>query len=645
MDIPPSIAQTLIELLHRAAPAEDFAQQLAQVEALPAGQADKASLVETVRMAMAVHNRIEVLQQREQGMVALMESAQDLSEQLEQGKLLDAMVARTRRLLGADMAWLSELDEARGVFQALAAEGGLTRNSVAMNIRSDRGVASVVMATRMPFTTPDYLHDTRFSHDPRFDDIFRAEGICALVGVPLIWQDEVIGLLFAADRYPRVHTTQNIAILRALAAHGALALKNARDFKRVNLALDKADEARSELERHIRGVQAAADAHEEITLLLARGASLATLCQAVAGLLGGGLLVLDEVNQVISQGVAEGYAGTGAQRYQPHGEHSADLARALRQARLSGRSAQAYEADGEICRVMPVIGGDDALGAIVLFHQKPLEEVAERTFERSSSVIGIVLLSQERQEASSHRDMSALMRALVSPRQDELALLGDGAERFGLDLTQPLSLMMVELNGPSAGFVSRRLLQIPGVKPCLIDDIDGIVAVVCSTLRAQEVRQALALWMRREVGKAYRGVLSRPMSSPAELPAVFATIKRSMGILRRLGLQEQLIGQNELALYSTLFETHDASSLEQFLQACIGPLIQHDRKRQTALTATLLCFFDCNQNARTTAQRLNIHVNTVRQRLATIEGLLGHLGQASRALEVHVALRLWSLRA
>ncbi|WP_382323131.1 helix-turn-helix domain-containing protein [Hydrogenophaga sp. UC242_53] len=594
---------------------------------------------------MAVRNRMEVLQQREQGMVALMESAQDLSERLELSNLLAAIVARTRHLLGSDMAWISELDEARGVFQALASDGGLTRNSVAMNIRSDKGVASVVMATRTPFTTPDYLHDTRFSHDPRFDDIFRAEGVCALVGVPVIWQDGVIGLLFAADRYPRVHTTQNIAILRTLATHGALALKNARDFERINMALGKADEARSELERHVRGVQAAADAHEEITLLLARGASLATLCQAVAGLLGGSLLVLDELNQVISQGVAEGYAGTAAQRYQPHGKHSADLARALRQARQSGRSAQAYEADGEICRAMPVIGGDDALGALVLFHQNPLEEVAERTFERSSSVIGIVLLSQERQEASNHRDMSALMRALVSPRQDELAVLRNRAERFGLDLTQPLSLMMIELNGPSAGFVARRLLQTPESKPCLIDDIDGIVVVLCSTTRALELRQALSQWIHREVGKAYLGVISRPMASSAELPSVFATIRRSMGVLRRLGLQEQLISQNELALYSTLFETHDASSLEQFLEASIGPLIQHDRKRNTALTTTLLCFFDCNQNARTAAQRLNIHVNTVRQRLTTIEGLLGHLGQASRALEIHVALRLWSLRS
>ena len=60
-------------------------------------------------------------------------------------------------------------------------------------------------------------------------------------------------------------------------------------------------------------------------------------------------------------------------------------------------------------------------------------------------------------------------------------------------------------------------------------------------------------------------------------------------------------------------------------------------KRGSELAATLLAYFDCNQNAKTTAQRLGIHVNTVRQRLATIEDLLGHWGQASRALEIHIA--------
>jgi len=63
------------------------------------------------------------------------------------------------------------------------------------------------------------------------------------------------------------------------------------------------------------------------------------------------------------------------------------------------------------------------------------------------------------------------------------------------------------------------------------------------------------------------------------------------------------------------------------------------------LAVTLLAYFDSNQNAKTTAQRLGIHVNTVRQRLATIEDLLGHWGSAARALEIHMALRLWSLSA
>ena len=644
MDNGEPLARALIGLLHKGAPAEDFAQCLADAEALPASDPDRDGQVEAVRMAMAVRNRMELLQQREQGMLAVMESAQDLSGRLDLPNLLAAIVSRTRNLLGADMAWISELDEVRGVFQSLAAEGGQTQESVGMGIRSDMGTASVVMATRMPFTTPDYLHDTRFKHDPRFDDIFRAEGICALVGVPLIWQGEVIGLLFAADRYHRVHTAQNIAILRTLATHGAVALKNARDFERVHTALGRADEARDELERHARGVQAAADAHARITSLLARGASLSTLCQTVASLLGGSLLVLDEASHVISRGRADGYDGTAADRHEPHGGHSAQLAAALRQGRQSGRSVPAYEVDGETCRVMPVIGGDDVMGALALFHRGPLEEVAERTFERSSSVIGIVLLSQERQQASKSRDMSSLLRALVSPRQDEPAALTDRAERFGLDLAQPLTLVMAELDQPGAAYAARRLLQLGAMERCLIDEIDGVLVILCAATRALEVRQALATWARREAGDGHRGVLSRPTASLAELPALYATLKRALGVLARLGVKGQLMGQNELALYSTLFETHDPNSLGQFLEASIGPLLEHDRKRSTELAATLLCYFESNQNAKTAAQRLDIHVNTVRYRLTTAEDLLGHWGQAARALEIHIALRLWSLR-
>ena len=139
--------------------------------------------------------------------------------------------------------------------------------------------------------------------------------------------------------------------------------------------------------------------------------------------------------------------------------------------------------------------------------------------------------------------------------------------------------------------------------------------------------------------------MSRPVSSPAGIPALYATLRRALGVLERLGIEGHVVGQNELALYSTLFETHDQSSLADYLEATIGSVLAHDRKRNTELAATLLSYFDCNQNAKTTAQKLGIHVNTVRQRLATLEDVLGHWGQANRALEIHIALRLWHLGA
>jgi DNA-binding PucR family transcriptional regulator len=644
-DVGDHTASELIGLLHQGASADEFARRLGQIEALPDRYPGKQALIETVRMAMAVRTRLEVQQQRERGMMAVIESAQDLSSRLDLTELLQAIVSRARNLLGSHVAWLSTYDAERGEYQVLVADGALSQSTSSMVARRDRGVGSILMTTRLPFTTPDYLHDKRFVHDQKLDDTFRAEGIAALVGVPLIWDGEVEGLLFVADRYHRMHTAQSISILSTLGAHGAVALRNANNFKRTNAALAHAEEARAELERHLRSIQAAAEAHEQMTSLLAKGASLATLCEAVARLLGGSVLVLDEAGQVISRGVAEGYDGTGSATVAPQHERSADLARALGASRQLGRSVLAWQADGETCRVMAVIGGADVLGSTVLFHRDAeLDEVAVRTFERSSSVIGIVLLSQERMEAARSRGASTLLRSLVSPRQDEPALMANQAERHGVDLAQPLSLMLVEMDTPSAGYAARRFRSLTPLAGVLIDEIDGVLVVLCGATRAGDVRQTISDWARREAGTVHRGVLSRPVAGPAEIPALYATLKRALPVLRRIGVDGQVVGQNELALYSTLFETHDPASLSAFLEATIGTLLAHDRKRTSGLATTLLTYLDSNQNAKVTAQRLQIHVNTVRQRLATIEDLLGHWGNASRALEIHIALRLWSLR-
>lgn len=637
------IGEELVNLLHRGAPSEAFAARMAQVEALPDSRVGKAALVELVRMGMAIHHRLDVQAQRESGMLAVIESARDLTSRLDLPELLRLVVSRARRLLGSQVAWLSAYDASLDAFHVQATDGALSGRTGNMHAAKDFGIVSLVVKTRLPFTTADYLHDTRFPHDPQLDTTFRDEGIAAVVGVPLLWEDEVIGLLFVADRYHRTHTAHSISILSTLATHAALAIKNARAFEQANSALRSAEAARIELERHAQSVQAAAEAHDRMTSLLAKGAPLATICQTIAQLMQGSVLVLDEVGQVIGRGMADGYDGLGASHYEPHGRQSQALAKALGESRRVGRSMVAYEEGDESCRLNAVIGGNEVIGAMLLFRREPLDAIATHTFERAVSIIGIVLLSRDRANATHHRDMANLLRGLLSPSQDDLALLSERAERFGLDLSRPTSLLLMETHRPDAGYLVRQWRATQVLPHTLFDDVDGVLTVLCATTQADAVRHTLEDLTRQSGGGAYRGVLSRPASLPAELPVIHAALRRALPVMARIGIEGHIVGQNELALYATLFETHDQASLTAFLDTTIGAVTAYDRKRGTDLATTLLGYFDSNQNAKLAAQRLGIHVNTIRQRLNTIEGLIGHWGNALRALEVHMALRLWAL--
>lgn len=593
-------------------------------------------------MSMSIQRRLDLQQQRESGLLALIHSAQDLSKHLDLKSLLRAIVSRARALLGSEVAWLSTYDHDLGKMHVLAADGAISQSTNQMIAGKNFGVASVVWETHLPFTTQDYLSDKRFPHEPTLDKTFREEGITALAGVPLIWEDEVIGLLFVADRYHRTHTALSISILSTLATHATVAIKNAKSFEQASNALKGAECARLELDRYSRAVQIASDAHAQMTSLLARGASLSSICESISNILGAAVLVLDEAAQLVSCANPPNQTSKRVLEYKAYSEVSNSLAQSIHLSRQLGHSIVVFKEDSEICRVIAIIGGEDVLGSIVIYRPEDLDEVGVRTFERCASVVGISLLAQERTESAKSRHVSLLVNSLISMRQDSRTTLISEADRLGLDLSNPITLILIEQDNQSAAYIARRLRNDVDLFTLIFDEVDGILVFICSATAATEYCRSIDSCIRRQVGTAYRGVISRPASS-AEIPALFSALRRAINVLGRLGVQAHIISQNEMAMYSTLFETQDQASLQDYLNATIGSLMAHDQKRGSELTRTLLMYFDNNQNANQTAKRLGIHVNTVHQRLDGVEKLIGYLGNASRALEIHVALRLWSL--
>jgi len=138
--------------------------------------------------------------------------------------------------------------------------------------------------------------------------------------------------------------------------------------------------------------------------------------------------------------------------------------------------------------------------------------------------------------------------------------------------------------------------------------------------------------------------LSGPHLGLPSLAQAYGHVKRSIRLLHGLKRNKCVVQESALRMYAVLFQHQSAEELDAFFEAMVGSLVAHDAKRNTQLAHTLLAYLDHMQNARATAKYLQIHVNTLHNRLESIANLLGPWSVDGRAVEIHLALRLLQLK-
>ncbi len=185
----------------------------------------------------------------ERGLNLLIDTTHDLSSTLTLQDLLRTIVSRARSLVGANIAWLTLLDDDQDTLRTVTAEGHIYPATSEMTARIGYGAVSLTVSSKSFFDTQDYLADQRFRHSTELDQIFRAESIVSLAGFPILLENKLQGVLFVADRYHRKLSAREISILGSFASHAGVAMRNARAFTRVSEALADAERNRTALHR------------------------------------------------------------------------------------------------------------------------------------------------------------------------------------------------------------------------------------------------------------------------------------------------------------------------------------------------------------------------------------------------------------
>jgi len=147
--------------------------------------------------------------------------AEDLSEEVEVGPLLDRILTHSTRLLDGAAGSISLVDENAGYYRKAADLGVACSSGQVFPL--DEGVTGQVVAERRPVVLDRYAAVTG-GHLPSGDPV--AEG--GVVAVPIWWRDAIIGadVVFAGRR--RRFTTTEVDRLETVAQVAAVAITNAR---------------------------------------------------------------------------------------------------------------------------------------------------------------------------------------------------------------------------------------------------------------------------------------------------------------------------------------------------------------------------------------------------------------------------------
>ncbi len=632
----------LLRLLNDLAPPSEFEALLARTELSALPSATQERLQEDAGAALRIGDLLRQHRRRESELLALYETAQDLTALRDPDRVLQAIVRRARQLIGSDVAYLSVYDQDRDDFYVRATEGTYSEAFGRIRVPRGIGICDFVGRTRRPYFSSGYLEDERFSHSTSIDAAIRSEELVSLLGVPLQAAGRVLGVLFVANRFARSFSQHEVALLSSLAAHAALAIENARMFEDTQSALRRVSEANELLEARAVEVERAATVHERLTALIARGGSLKDLAEMVSEALVGRVTIVDEGLHPICEADAE---AVSEETVEPA---SADLDEPVRLALLAskktGRSVSLSNERGGECRVAAMVGSSRLLGGLILRTVRPLPDVDVRTFERGAMVTAAMLLSQERILEAENRDAADVVTGLLKEPQEDTERLRREAIRRGLDPTKRAAVLLIDVASGRTGYalqLIRRFLSEEGKG--LAGEYNGDLVILVSSAKPEAVATRIRGLLSTSLGEPVTIAASKCVSRPSELPSAYRAARRCSMLLKALGRSGTVGTEAELSVYSLLFAEHGRLEVDAYLRETLGPLLDHDDRRHTELARTLLVYLDNGRSARKAARELHVHVNTVRQRLELVTRILGRWEDPARALEVHLALRLHQL--
>jgi GAF domain-containing protein/sugar diacid utilization regulator len=556
-----------------------------------------------------------------------LEKARDVDE------LLKAIVHEVREMVGVERCSIHLRDEKAGLFRGCVGEGG-ERNMDSYVKRSLAGMPAdgmtlELLRTKRPVIVGNARNDPRIIRSTaRFWDIH------SMLAVPMIFDDEVIGVIYADDvERPHVFTAEDAEIATVFARLAAVAVTHAQSRIELRSKLDAS-------ERQINALRRAAAVEERLGDLVLAGSGLDQIVETLAQVLGKPCAIYDADHNPLAIASPEGADGMVPRLLEaPNVDDPA-----VRDALESGGTGRPFLVSplpdvGVMHRhlIAPIVVDDELWGRLAVMEFRTRFVGGDMLTLRRAAMLVALHMRTERSAIEADWNAGASLAAELLDGCADPSVVERRAERLGVKLDAPHVVALIGSRADRCDAVSDFRAVASAFGELAPELTVHATKVECGVAALVELPDGVDERVFVQSAKELLTAVCERLGGTDRIAAAISSVRSEAGSYADLYLEAQQVldcirrygsGRGPAALAASdlgtgrvFLATSDAESVTAFADATFGGLVG-DASKSDLLT-TLCCFFDNMASIRRCALELGVHENTIRYRLARIEELTG----------------------
>jgi signal transduction histidine kinase len=217
-------------IMIRRAEARPFSEK--QIKLLESFADQAVIAIENVRLFNEIQERTRELELSLEEVGALSEVSRAVSSSLDLGQVLHEISEQAAKLCDAVAGFIQEYSETTGEFHISAswnAREEFVRSIEAAQITLGKGASGRSAATGKPTQISDILVEP----DYPYRDILQREGYRAVLSVPMLREERVIGTVVVVRKTPGAFSERHVNLLTTFANQTTIAIENARLYRDV----------------------------------------------------------------------------------------------------------------------------------------------------------------------------------------------------------------------------------------------------------------------------------------------------------------------------------------------------------------------------------------------------------------------------